>query len=89
MFRPIKDQYLSRRAFGGNQIRVLRHVSCLVDLSGVNYLLDDLNFWRRGDGVATHFSPFFVPIEVGIAFRKIDCCDLEVIWGLVGGVSTK
>ena len=89
MLRPVKDQYLSRRTLGGNQIGVLGHVPRLVDFSGVNYLLDGLDFGRSGDGMATHFSPFVVPIEVGIAFGEVDCCDLKVIWGLVGGVGTE
>ena len=76
VFRPVKDQYLSRRAFGGNQIGVLRHVPRLVDFSGVNYLLDYLNFGSRGDGVTTHFSSFLVSFELNIAFGKVDGCDL-------------
>ena len=89
MFRPVEDQYLSRRAFGGNQIGVLGHVPRLVDFSGVDYLLDDLDFGRRGDCMATHLSPFVVPIEVDVAFREVDCCDLKIIRGLGRGVSTK
>jgi len=89
MFRPVKDQNLPRCAFGGNQIGVLRHIPRLVDFSGVNNLLDDLNLGRRGDSVTTHFPPFLVPFKVDIAFREVDCCDLKIILGLVGGVSTK
>ena len=89
MFGPIKDQNFSRSAFGGNQIRVLRHVPRLVDFSGVNYLLDDLNFWCRGDGVAANFSSFVVPIEVDITLRQVDRCNLKMILGLVGGVGAK
>ena len=83
MFRPVEYQYLSRRAFGGNQIGVLGHVSSFVDLPWVNYLLNDLNLRCRGDGVTTHFSPFFVPLEADIAFGEVDGCDLEMILGLV------
>ena len=89
MFRPVKNQDLSRRAFGGNQVGVLRHVSRLVDFSGVNYLLDDLDFRRRGDGMATHFASFFVPIDGGIAFWKVNCRDLKIIRGLVRGVGAE
>jgi hypothetical protein len=83
MFRPVEDQYLSRRAFCGDQIRVLRHVPGLVDFPGVNYLLNDLNLGCCGDGVTTQLSAFVVPFELNIAFREVDCCDLEVILGLV------
>jgi len=76
VFRPVKDQNISRSAFGGNQIGILGHIPRLVDFSRVNYLLDDLDFGRRGDGVATHLSPFFVPFELDIAFGEVDCCDL-------------
>ena len=72
VFRPVKNQYLSRRAFGGNQVGVLRHISRLVDFSRVNYLLNNLDFRRRGDGVATHFSSFVVPVEGSIAFGEVD-----------------
>jgi len=89
VFGPVKDQNFSRRAFGGNQIRVLRHIPRLVDFSGVNYLLDDLNFGCRGDSVATHFSSFLVPIEVDITLRQMDRCNLEVILGLAGGVGAE
>lgn len=82
VFRPIEDQYLPRRTFGGNQIGVLGHVSRLVDFSGVNYLLDDLNLGGGRDGVATHLSPFFVPVEGDIALREVECCDLKIILGL-------
>jgi hypothetical protein len=83
VFRSVKDQYLSRRAFGGNQIGVLGHIPGLVDFPRVNYLLNDLNLGRCGDSVTTHFSPFLVPLELNIAFRKVDCCDLEMVLGLV------
>ena len=89
MFRSVKDQNLSRRAFCSNQIGILGHIPRLVDFSRVNYLLDDLDFRCRGDGVATHLSPFFVPLEVNIAFGKVDCCDLEIIRGLGRGVSAE
>ena len=89
MFRPVKDQNLSRRALGGDQIGVLRHIPRLVDFARVNYLLDDLNLGRRGDCVTTHFSPFLVPFEVDITFREVDSRDLKIILGLGGGVSTK
>ena len=79
MFRPVKNQYLSRRTFGSDQVGILGHVPRLVDLSRVDYLLDDLNFRRRGDGVATHFSSLIVPIQVDITFREVDCRDLKMI----------
>lgn len=83
VFRPVEYQYLTRRAFSGNQIGVLRHVSSLIDFSRMNYLLNDLNLGCRRDGVTPNLSPFVVPIEVYIAFRKVDCCDLKVILSLV------
>ena len=83
MFRSVEDQYLSRRAFRGNQIRVLGHVSSLVDFSRVNYLLNNLNFGRGGDGVTTHFSPLVVSFKVDIAFGEVNGCDLKMILGLV------
>ena len=83
MFRPVEDQYLSGRAFGGNQIGVLRHVPSLVDFARVSYLLNDLYFRCRGDGVTTHFSPFIVPFEGDIALGEMDGRDLKVIRGLV------
>ena len=89
MFCPVEDQYLSGRAFGGNQIRVLGHVSRLVDFSRVDDLLDDLNLRRRGDSVTTHFPPLLVPLELDIALREVNCCDLKVILGLVRGVSAE
>jgi hypothetical protein len=89
VLRPVKDQHLSRRALGGNQVGVLGHVPRLVDFSGVNYFLDDLDFGCRGDRVTTQFSPFVVPIEVDIAFGEVDCCNLKIIRGLVGGVSAE
>jgi hypothetical protein len=89
VFGPVIDQNLSRRAFGGNQIGVLRHIPRLVDFSGVNYLLDDLDFGCRRDGVATHFSSFVVPIEVRITLGQMDRCNLEMILGLTGGVGAK
>jgi len=89
VFRPVKDQNLSRRAFGGNQIGILGHIPRLVDFSRVNYLLDDLDFGRRGDSVATHLSPFFVPLEVNIAFWEVNRCDLKIIRGLGRGVSAE
>ena len=89
MFGSVEDQNFSGRAFGGNQIGVLRHVPRLVDFSGVDYLLDDLNFGCRGDSMPTHFSSFFVPIEVGITLRQMDRCDLKMILGLAGGVGAE
>lgn len=83
VLRSVENQYFSRRAFGGNQVRVLRHVSCLVDFSRVNYLLSNLNLGRRRDRVTTHFPPFFVPFEWYIAFRKVERCDLKIILGLI------
>ena len=39
--------------------------------------------------MATHFSSFFVPIEVGITLRQMDRCDLKMILGLAGGVGAE
>lgn len=89
MFGPVKDQNLSGRTFGGNQIGVLRHIPRLVDFSRVDYLLGDLDFGCSRDGVATHFSSFFVPFEVNITLRQMDRCDLKIVWGLVGGMSAE
>lgn len=89
MFRPVEDQNFSRRAFGGNQIGVLGHVSSLVYFSRVNYLLNDLNLGCRRDGVTTHFPPFVVPLETDIAFGEVDSCDLKMILGLARGVSAE
>lgn len=89
MFGPVKDQNLSGCAFGGNQIGVLRHVPRLVDFPRVNYLLDDLNFGRGWDGMATHLSSFFIPFELPVTLRQVDSGDLKIIRGLIGGVGTE
>lgn len=48
MLRAIKDEHLARDSLRCNQIRVLRHVACTVDLAIVVNLLSDLDtrLWR-------------------------------------------
>lgn len=89
VFGPVKNQNLSRCAFGGNQIGVLRHVPRLVDFPGMDYLLDDLNFGCGWNGVATHLPSFFIPFELPVALRELDGSDLKVIRGLIGGVGAE
>lgn len=42
VLRAVKDQYLSGDSFGGDEIRVLGHISRTVNLSFVVDFLDDL-----------------------------------------------
>ena len=82
----IEDQYSSINAHCGYNIRILRLVSRLIDLSGVIYFLFNVHFdgslfagWRIS--ITTNFSTIFI-IVIGIGvdiFRDFDVGNLSVV----------
>jgi hypothetical protein len=94
VFGSVKNENLSCDSFGGNQVRILRHVAGPVDLPFMVDFLDDLNARCRRNGVATQLAPFIIVVRSvqflrasGIsAFGYLYRGDLEIILGLPRGV---
>ena len=98
MFCTIKNEYISHNCFRCNQVRILGHVPCSVDLPIVVDFLDDLYPGCRWKVVATQFPPFIVivcPVKLIrsscriIPLGYLHARNLQVILRLPGSMSTQ
>ena len=98
MLGAIKDEHLARHGLGRDHIRVLRHVSCAVDLARVVDPLHDVDpRLARRQRVSAQLAPFVVVraaiehVRAGTSGARGDLhgCDLEVVRRLAGGVRSE
>lgn len=88
MFRAIKNIHVSIRGHRGYQIRVLRHVSSLVDLPGVHNLLVNSQPAVCTPTIASNLLLVLVVlcrIIVVDRIRKLDTRNLDIVGVLVAG----
>ena len=97
VLRPVKHEHLTGNGLGSNQVRVLGHVSCTIDLSRMVDLLYNLQAGLRGDCMTAELTPVIIvvaPVKPVrrtrvVALRKMNGGNLKIVLGLSGRVCSK
>ena len=92
VFRAIEDLCGCLRGHGGNDVWILRHVACFVDLSIVAHSLDDVEFELSfGLAVPTYFARLTVVFcKVGVPkVWHLYSCDLDIFVLRIRSVRSK
>lgn len=94
MLRPVEDEHFTGDRFGGNEVRVLRHITRPVHFALMIDFLDNLDAGLGRDCVTTELAPLVIVIctvepicrPAVVALRKVYGGDLEVVLCLPGRV---